>query len=72
MSLMCFFLFKQKRFSPFLQKTGDVEVKLVKYWGCKGEGLASFGNSNTYCVSPYMAIECIFLTKKRRDILLPL
>ena len=48
-----FFSFLTKRISPFLQKTRDVEVKLVKCWECKGEGLASFGNSNSYCVYSY-------------------
>ena len=52
--------------SSLPQKTGDVEVKLVKCWGCKGdEGLASFGNSNTFCVSPYGNGTIFFLPKKR-------
>ena len=48
-----FFFLNKQRISSFLQKTGDVEVKLVKCWECKGGGLTSFGNSNTYCVSPH-------------------
>ena len=49
----------------FLQKTGDVEVKLVKCWECKGEGLASFGNPNTYYVSPYIWQLNVFFDQKR-------
>ena len=68
MSLMCFFLFLTKRISPFFQKTRDVEVKLVKCWECKGEGLASFGNSNSYCVYSY-GNWMYFFVQKGRDVL---
>ena len=54
MSLMCFFLNKKvfPLSSENRRRRSQIGQMLEMY---KGEGLASFGNSNTYCVSPYMS-----------------